>query len=377
MSKDNLPDSFCVLPFIHAVYNGYETSTENSRIRPCCRYNTLESETSDVQNPLKDSELFKTLQTQFLKGEKPKGCSTCWRAEELGNSSYRLDQLNKFKDYIDSEIYKEKELRFLEFMPGNACQLACRMCSPLFSSKWNRAVEATDRTFFRDSASYTDWTDIDLSKLEYLKLMGGEPSYQKKNIAMLRHLDSIGQLEKIHLEMPVNLHEKLSEEWKYFLSKTVNTKIFISIDGVGKLNDYVRQYSNWERFEHNLNDLIDYSKDNNITLRTSVTITAYNVNQSKQIEDYIIDKGIKALDQYCTDYPDFLDVRYLPITAKRYLLENDLLTDSVRTVIYKSLNIEDETRLTFLKKYINDLDKFYNTSFEEVNQEMFNLLGRS
>lgn len=362
-----LPEKFCILPFIHAVYNGFDSSNEEGRIRPCCRFNTQYSETTVVDNPLKKSELFLNLQKQFLNGETPEGCSFCWKAENSGNTSYRLDQLDNFKHLLDNDEYKKQELRFLEIMPGNACQLACRMCSPLFSSKWNRVHASINSNNNLPWDSYTDWKDIDITKLEHLKLMGGEPTYQKKNVEMLRYLDSIGRLEKMHIELPTNLHTIISEEWKYFLSKSKRAKIFVSIDGVGELNDYVRQYSVWKTFEKNLDDLIEFSKDTHISILTSVTISAFNVNQSKEIEEYIKSKGIKELNQFCTTYPNFLDVRILPTKVKKYLLENNLLTDSVSSIIREYLHHEDLVLLEKFKNYVKSLDSYHRTSFDKAN----------
>lgn len=373
--KKELPEKFCVLPFIHAVYNTYDKNEENCRVKPCCRFDNFKYENKNPNDPLNTSPLFLKLQEQFLNGEMPEGCKTCWSTEDAGNKSYRQDMLDQYHHLIDNEAYKEKSLRYLEIMPGNACQLACRMCSSLFSSKWGEIDLPNIEIHKNKDQKYAEWKSLDLSKLETLKLMGGEPTYQKKHIALLEHLDSLGRLPFLEIQVPLNLHDPLSDKWKKFLEKSKFVKLDVSIDGVGKLNEYVRQYSNWDRWYENFKDLILFAKNKNILVKNSTTITSYNINQSKEIEQFLLEYDLEVTDQFCTFYPPYLDVRHLSDNAKQYLLDNDLVTSSVRNVLELSFGHYNSLMLEKLNVYIKDLDDYHKTSFKEVNPQMAEIIN--
>jgi len=373
-----LPSTFCVLPFISSTLAGHNKLIETDNIKPCCRYNgTLDSV---GESGLLNSTDYIGLQKQFLRGEKPQGCSACWKAESLRHSSYRLDKLKQFRHLLDNKDFLDQKLRFLEITPGNACNLACRMCMPRSSSKWFNVKLPNEYEHIRtERIEFFEWSTLDLSSLEVLKLMGGEPTYQKKHLALLEHLDSIGQLEKIHLEMPTNLHEPFTEQWLEIFEKCKTTHIYVSIDGIGKVNDYVRQHSIWNQFENNLKSLLSFIEHKSIYVGISVTLSMFNINQSKKIEKYIESLGLKEFDrsQVVTNYPSFLDARNLKDSAKQWLIQHKLVTDSVKDILEDSFGMYNPAQVEKFKQYVIDLDNFYGTSFEEVNKDMYNLIFRS
>ena len=100
------PENFCVLPFIHAVFNGYDATNSNSSILPCCRFDTSKKvETQEKSDPLNKSSLFIELQKQFLNNERPESCKVCWENESLGFKSYRQENNNRYKKIIEDKSF--------------------------------------------------------------------------------------------------------------------------------------------------------------------------------------------------------------------------------------------------------------------------------
>jgi len=74
-------------------------------------------------------------------------CSRCYQIEKTSDSSFRIlsnarwsEELgSSFKELVDES--KSRDLAvpqlpiYLQLVPGNLCNLKCRMCSPLFSSQ--------------------------------------------------------------------------------------------------------------------------------------------------------------------------------------------------------------------------------------------------
>ena len=141
-------NSFCSIPWIHSA-----TKT-NGASRVCCLMSNYDTgnggqtghnfKTHSIEE-IHNSEFTRKIRKQFLAGEKPVECATCWTKEANGGKSRRTFTNNMYKDIIDYDkavkltapdgsttqmpIYWD--LRF-----GNLCNLKCVMCGPQSSSMW-------------------------------------------------------------------------------------------------------------------------------------------------------------------------------------------------------------------------------------------------
>ena len=227
-------DTFCVLPFIHTVLNPYDSAKHKISALPCCRYSHSGTEHFESTDPINKSPVWINLQNQLLNNEKPKECGHCWRDEAHNITSYRQHMLNNFSEVIDNDSYKEKKLLFLELMFGNTCNLACRTCSSTFSSKWAdidryMAVNGLEISNKTANIKFSNWKELDLSHLINLKIMGGEPFYQKGALELLEHLSNIGVLKNIMLSIPTNCTIQLNERWKELLLEAKHVYIYLSV----------------------------------------------------------------------------------------------------------------------------------------------------
>lgn len=369
-------DTFCVLPFVHAVMNPYDSSKHKINAMPCCRYNHSGTEYFENVEPIKKSPTWIKLQEQFLKGERPEGCSHCWRDEAHKVRSYRQLMLNDFTKEMESDSFLEKKLLFLELMFGNTCNLACRSCSSSFSSKWvavdkhmeSKGIRASNST---PNIAFTNWKELDLSHLTQLKIMGGEPFYQKGALELLEHLSNIGVLKNIHLSIPTNCTIMITDRWKELLLEARKVHLGISIDAPGPLNEYIREGSEWEVVERNMYKFHDFIKENDrkmhITFNTVVSV--YNVNKIPEIERYF---KKRFLWKHYTDiayYPSYLDTALLPDTIK-----NNIINCGVpeRIVTYLKSKEYSEKEFSTLKQVTEVIDKYNNKSLKDYNPQMYN-----
>lgn len=365
--------TFCVLPYIHAVYNPYDPLKKAGHVLPCCRYDSAKgnAETVNIIEPNKKSVIFKNLQEELSSGIKSKSCRKCWEDEEIGVQSYRQGANSTYRDIIKSEEYKDKKLRFLEITPSNLCNLACRSCNSNFSSKWVPIDNfiASDRQ--KKSISYTDWKKLDLSNLLELKLMGGEPMLLKDNLELLRHLDEIGTLKNIHLHVITNLMNPISEDWKYFINKSKKTYIWGSIDAVGVLNDYVRSDSVWNTVERNLLEIKELLSKNALNrLSVNSVITILNVNKTLELQNYFDELKIRNYMDV-TSFPSHLDCKKLPTSIKNKLIQKGL-PKKVKDAMLNSASSDAIINNFFSHNDI--LDEYHKKTFKEYNNEMYQML---
>lgn len=372
-----MTDKFCVLPFVHAVYNPYDPEVEKSNISICCRIDQTTNDFSGTNEPIKNTELRQKIQQEFLSGNIPDVCYRCVDEERMGGKSYRVGMNDLFNSMFSTDEILEKKLRFLEIVPGNTCNLACRMCNNVYSSKRDKFDRfLSDNNFSNYSKrSFQDWRNLNLEDLRVLKLMGGEPTHLREHISLLIHLRELGILHNIDLQMPTNATIRMTDEWKNILLECNSVTLAVSIDGIGSLNEYIRQYSDWNIILENLRDLVEFStRSENTLVSFNTVITCLNVNKSKETEVFLQENFPEMWAyQDVTPYPDYLSVRYLPSSLRKKLLNMDSISDIVRKFLI-TLPESNKNLVPRCMEFINLSDQFYGTSFESVNPEMYNLL---
>ena len=223
-------------------------------VTPCCRFNdTNFDKHPQLKNGLDNcinSEFFDNVRQRMLSGEKLKECKQCYDEESLGHPSMRTLLNERYSNHIETS----PKIRYLELAFSSHCNLACRMCDETFSSKWkliNNPGIKVDTSIDANELSYFD--DADLTELEAFKIVGGEPFMSKDHYDYLdKFIQKSDNPENIviryHTNGTVFPNDNIIEYWK----KVKQVKLILSIDSIGRLNDYLRPGSSWETLTKNI-----------------------------------------------------------------------------------------------------------------------------
>jgi MoaA/NifB/PqqE/SkfB family radical SAM enzyme len=226
-------------------------------------------------------------------------------------------------------------VRYADIRLGNVCNLTCRMCGPQASRLWadlHNAVRPQKYllapevlTAFRDEnwvkSQPVQWLmEQCLPAVESLHFAGGEPLIIPEMVELLERCVQSGRAKDIDLSYNTNmtvLPEKVTRLWPHFRS----TSLVCSIDGIGKLNDYIRRPSKWSAIENNLR-LVDanFKAWNLQVVSINVTVQIYNILQLNELFDYFATgfehisavPGLTALY-----YPEYLSIKMLPSAARK------------------------------------------------------------
>jgi len=94
-----------------------------------------------------NSSHLRSIRRSMFRGEEVFECAHCYRAEADGLDSHRINSNSRWKSELGPlfyELVSQSRLRdfavvglpvYLQLIPGNWCNLKCRMCFPQFSSK--------------------------------------------------------------------------------------------------------------------------------------------------------------------------------------------------------------------------------------------------
>jgi len=195
--------------------------------------------------------------------------------------------------------------------------------------------------------------------------------YLKEHIEILEYLDSINVLENLNLMVITNCTHSINEKWKYFLSKAKRVHIAISIDAIGKVNDYIRQYSKWEEVEKNLQEINEFAKTSSeIFISINCTVGIYNVNKTKELEDYMKERNIHYYFNPLK-YPEYQSLHFLPAEIKEYFLNQKNVSNHLHHVLTNTEdNIIDKE---IIQKETTAVDNFYKKNLKDYNEEIYDL----
>ncbi|MFO0868613.1 MAG: twitch domain-containing radical SAM protein [Pirellulales bacterium] len=280
--------TYCPLPWIHLCAN------PNGRLMLCCE-DTLQSESPHPRTfhilegvaAYWSSPYLAWVREQMRAGEQLQECEVCYRNEAVGLPSKRQHELQQW-----GVVDRPTEPCYFDLKLGNRCNLGCLMCDPNSSSRlaaeyralgWDTAPPfetgqmgiPVRQTFHDDYDWPTDarfWQLMHdfLPGIRRLKFTGGEPLLNPHVFTLLAAARQLGRSD-LQLQITSNgtiLNERLVE-----LLQAFPTDLIISVEGVGRTNEFLRYPSRWEVIQAHLEQL----RDAGVPFRINTTVSGLNL----------------------------------------------------------------------------------------------------
>ena len=246
---------FCVYPWILLTNeHGYTTT--------CLRSNVRITDVDQIQSWQHDPEYAK-VRGQFLSGDRVEydRCRYCYQLEDAGIESPRMFESMEWAAKLDldareSALAEIRSPQFYEIRLDNRCNLACRHCHPVFSS----LIEDQWKRFEIQWEGKMTFSSFDLVRVEditpttRIHLTGGEVTVMPEFQDFLRRCIDLG-LTDFDLSVGSNgfkIPQKVWDLCDHFPRMVWS----ISLDGHGRVNDYIRWPSDFDTVIANCHKLI-------------------------------------------------------------------------------------------------------------------------
>jgi organic radical activating enzyme len=278
----------------------------------CCR---AYPESLDAHKNLNDYlDQWQHEKQQLDQGIELTNCNVCWKHEKAGEVSHRLRADTDSSDFI--------ELAF-----SNACNHMCSYCSPKFSSTWQDSIQThgmfdnisqTSKHNLQVIKPLTKHTDYWVGQLKdyidrmpdnsvSLRLLGGEPLMQ---IANLQNLFEFQNKKIKAIKITTNLNPP-DNKFLLWLLKNVDTEkveINISLDASPSYNHVPRWGFDQEKFQNNLQLLIDH----NVKFEFMAVMSVLGVFDIANYTQWIQQHNYK-INFFPINQPDCLDANLVPL----------------------------------------------------------------
>ena len=356
------------------------------RIRPCCKYLGSHGPYFDIKDGIEKyqkSEWLLDLQKQFIDGKKPAGCMRCWKEEDAGIKSKRQLDYERFQDDFDKVDLKRTEFKNIELNFGNLCNLACRICSPKYSSKWASELSNLDGKKY---VIYDWYKDKKIMEEIYqntknaigIDIIGGEPML----VEIKEHFDYLNRLKEDNYAEDISLHYTTNgtifpkEEYLNTWSSFKEIDIQLSIDGIEEQFEFNRWPAKWSQVYSNIKRYQKLAKESkNIKLSLSHTISAFTIYYADDFVKWCLREGLPMPWMGPLNFPTYYRPSVFKKSVRDKIKEHLLQSKSsrVRNLI-SYLDTDDSDGFGDFEDWVTKLDKARNQTFSETFPELWDLV---
>jgi organic radical activating enzyme len=387
--------TICSLPFTHLAthpHGGVTLCCVSDHVNAASNARTgdrILSLNKDNIDSVMNSDFFKQVRCEMTAGLEPKACTRCYDEERAGIKSKRQEEnaryLENSRVVIDGMLPDgtiNVDFRFIELRLGNICNLRCRTCNPVSSSKWiaeysrlqNELKFVTDYSNIEKGEWFEQdefWDDLleKSNSLRRIYVNGGEPTMVKKHFRYLEMLIERGLHKQVELWYNINLTQvpdELVALWKQFKKISVSA----SIDDLDHRNSYIRSGSDWNTTLANLQKLRSYEF---IDLSIVQTISTYSAMYLPEFYDFFSNQmGLHVHLNWCYD-PGYLSPWTLPESLKKKIIEDCrpvMRPWDLHNVTQTLSKPSDSVAIERFLQYTKWLDSSRNEKFETVFPEL-------
>jgi organic radical activating enzyme len=320
---------------------------------------------------------------QLDQGVEIENCQVCWKDEAAGRVSYRQQNATS-------------TVNFIELYLNNVCNHMCSYCSPKFSSTWEESIKTqghfnnisnsarrnleinnltVDNTYWTDQIE--DYIGSQPDNSITLKLLGGEPLMQQRNLERLLSLNN-NKIKTLCVHTNLNPPSNKFLIWLLETFPKEKLQIEISIDASPDYNHVVRGGFDKDRFLENLSLLKKYK----ITYKLTPVISVLSIFDTVNFVKWNAKEG-HPVKYHRVSNPECLQPTLIPLEFRQEILKylvtpgplfQDILTDTTQpnparlleqynylTEYFKRVNIDTctidnslfQTWWTWLEKTVN------------------------
>ena len=341
------------MPQCKALTN-HMCSTVTGSWRPCCRFENFEYFDASLVSfsEYKKSKFYQNIIT-LMERDWHLGCIKCKHDEEMEHGSLREEMNRRLTGTLNV-------IESLEFSPSNKCNLACKMCSPPYSTTWQHMVKKNtldiEITNNKSLSINQVFADVNITNLKLIKYLGGEPFIMPETEKLFKFLDKQNIIQNINFETATNVTVFPKKLLKY-LKKFKKVFIEFSIEGIGEVGEYIRYGKSWKIIDKNIKKWLE-NKSDNMELSTFTTVQAYNIHHIHEIKEYAKQNDLKFYSSVLR-VPEFLSINVLP---KKYI---DKIKNKSNEKYLKQYKENKKNRKEFVS-YTNTMDTITNLNIKDI-----------
>ena len=385
----NKPDTLCMAPWTHTYL-----SPQTER-RMCCasrepaqnfeQYIDTSAGTGKyIPITLEEhwnSDHMRSVRRRMMAGETLPECEVC-NDKLLNTSVYRsyFNQLfghkyDKVVEQTDADGYTTMLPVSWDYRFSNLCNFKCRMCGDMLSSSWES--EQRQHNMINWSDPKNNWmkpeikaqieefqnTQIEAEfaaavedhRVEEVYWVGGEPLMYEQHWRYMQRIIELGDGSNVYARYNTNLSRidyRGVNLFRDILSRTRDWQICASLDGTGRIGEYIRTGLKYDSWLENFAEGVSYSTHPR-QMRIDFTLTLPGLFEVERIERLSATYGVQILAKVIFSFSP--DIVMSPLALPREILhpwEDETLSSIANgNSPLKDILVQLKTRPTFQEQY--------------------------
>ena len=326
-----------------------------------------------------NSDHMRSVRRRMMAGETLPECEVC-NDRLLNTDVYRSyfnqlfgDKYNKVVEQTDAEGYTTMLPVSWDYRFSNLCNFKCRMCGDMLSSAWESEQRQHNMINWQDPKN--NWmkpeiktqieefqtTQIEAEfaaavenhRVEEVYWVGGEPLMYEQHWRYMQRIIELGDGKNVYARYNTNLSRiryRGVDLYDDILSRLRDWQICASLDGTGRIGEYIRTGLRYEEWLDNFKRGVRLAKSRR-QMRIDFTLTLPGMFEVENIQKLSNDLGVDILAKVVFSFSP--DIVMSPLALPRSILGpwvDELLNAGVAGPL-KDILVQLKTRPTFEEQY--------------------------
>ena len=385
----NKPETLCMAPWTHTYL-----SPQTER-RMCCasrepaqnfeQYIDTKAGTGKYIPITLDehwnSDHMRDVRRRMMAGETLPECEVC-NDRLLNTDVYRSyfnqlfgDKYSQVLEQTDATGYTTMKPVSWDYRFSNLCNFKCRMCGDMLSSSWESEQRQHNminwdnpkNTWMRPDIKYQieqfqsgqieqEFSDaIEDHRVEEVYWVGGEPLMYEQHWRYMKRIIELGDGPNVYARYNTNLSRinyRGINLFRDILSRTRDWQVCASLDGTGRIGEYIRSGLKYDSWLENFAEGVSYSTHRR-QMRIDFTLTLPGMFEIERIARLSATYGTQVLAKVVFSFSP--DIVMSPLALPRPILDRwvDEILDGPTTPLgpLKDILVQLKTRPTFEEQY--------------------------
>lgn len=402
---NNKPETLCMAPWTHTYL-----SPQTER-RLCCasrepaqnfrQYIDTESG-SGTYTPLTleqhwNSDHMRSVRQRMMAGEILPECEVC-NNKLLNTDVYRDYFWHLFKHKYNEIWEKTDDTGYTEMKPvswdyrfSNLCNFKCRMCGDMLSSAWEseqrqhnminwhdpknnwmRPEIRQEIGKFQDTQIEAEFAQaVEEHRVEEIYWVGGEPLMYEQHWRYMSRIVELGDGKNVYARYNTNLSRTCWRGIGLFdniLPELRDWQICASLDGTGKIGEYIRTGLDYQQWLENFKQGVDIQTHPR-QMRIDFTLTLPGLFEVENVQKLAQQTGVEVLAKVIFGFTP--DIILSPLALPREILNRqvDQLAGNLPPGALKDILLNLKNRPTFAEQWPDE----YQTALQKGKQRILQL----
>ena len=326
-----------------------------------------------------NSDHMRSVRRRMLAGETLPECDVC-NSKLLNTSVYRdyfwhlfnhkLEQVYDSTDATGSTTMRPVSW---DYRFSNLCNFKCRMCGDMLSSAWESEQKSHNMvnwadpknnwqqpeirkqiSQFQDTQIEQEFAEaVEQHRVEEIYWVGGEPLMYEQHWRYMQRIIELGDGPRVYARYNTNLSRvdyRGVNLYSDILDHVRDWQVCASIDGTGKIGEYIRTGLNYDQFRQNFEQGLKH-QHNRRQMRLDFTLTLPGLFEVDNIQRLAQKYDVELLTKVIFSFTP--DIVLSPLALPRDLLHTQLdrLITTSTNVAMRDLLTQLKTRPTFEEQW--------------------------